>query len=190
MIQNVITPMFRVSYPQVFRPRRNDLNGKDEYSVVALFPKGADLAVLTKAANDAIVEKWGADKAKWPKPLRSPFRKHDEKEKEGKLPEGMEVGGIFISLRSIQRPGLVDGNRQPILDETGFYAGCFARAQVRAYAYDQKGKRASPSACKTCRRWPTVIRCRAGRRPRTLSSQWSARRPGRMPAIRSVGNLA
>ncbi|MDP3939789.1 MAG: DUF2815 family protein [Deltaproteobacteria bacterium] len=141
MLENVITSPFRVSYPQVFRSKHNDLNGKDEYSVVALFPKGADLSVLQKAANDAIVDKWGADKAKWPKPLRSPFRKHEEKEKDGKLPEGMEPGGIFISLRSIQRPGLVDGDRQPVIDETGFYAGCYARAQVRAYAYDMKGNK-------------------------------------------------
>jgi hypothetical protein len=141
MTDNTISPKFRVSYPQVFRPKKNDLNGKDEYSMVALFGPKEDIAVLKKAATDAIVEKWGADKTKWPANLRSPFRKHEEKEKEGKLPDGMEAGGIFITLRSIQRPGLVDGNRQPIIDETGFYAGCYARAQVRAYAYDQKGNR-------------------------------------------------
>jgi len=35
------TPEFRVAFPQVFTAKKNDLNGKDEYSVVALFPKAS-----------------------------------------------------------------------------------------------------------------------------------------------------
>lgn len=141
MAENTITPKFRVSYPQVFRAKRNDLNGKDEYSIVALFPKGADLSALNAQIVAAATEKWGADKSKWPKGLRNPIRDQAEKEKEGKLPEGYEAGAMFISLKSQQRPGLVDENRQPIIDESNFYAGCFARAQVRAFAYDQKGNK-------------------------------------------------
>jgi hypothetical protein len=140
-MENVITPEFRVSYPQVFRAKRNDLNGKDEYSIVCLFPKNADLSVLNAQIAAAATEKWGADKAKWPKGLRSPLRDQAEKEKDGKLPDGMEAGAKFMTMRSTQRPGLVDGNRQAIIDETDFYAGCYARAQVRAFAYDQKGNR-------------------------------------------------
>jgi hypothetical protein len=141
MAENVITPEFRASFPQVFRAKRNDLNGKDEYSIVALFPKGADLSGLNAQIAAAAAEKFGADKSKWPKGMRNPIRDQSEKEKDGKLPDGMEAGAKFITLRSTQRPGLVDGNRQAIIDESDFYAGCFARAQVRAYAYDQKGNK-------------------------------------------------
>ena len=88
---NVMTPEFRVSYPHVFKPQKNDLSGEMEYSLVALFPKGADLAKLKDAAQQAIVEKWGADKSKWPSNLRSPFRDQAERKKEGKLPEGYTV---------------------------------------------------------------------------------------------------
>jgi hypothetical protein len=136
MADNIITPKFRVSYPNVFRARKNDLNGKDEYSVVALFAKGTDLSALKAAAGAAAKEKWGD---KLPKNLRSPFRDQGEKEKDGKLPEGHEAGAIFMNFKALQRPGLVDGNRQAIIDENDLYAGCYARAQVRAYAYDQKG---------------------------------------------------
>lgn len=139
--KNVITPEFRVSYPSVITPRKNDLNGKMEYSVVALFAKGADLTELKKVAEAALVEKLGADKTKWPKGIRSPFRDQAEKEKDGKLPEGHLAGAIFMNLKATQRPGLVDANVQPIIDETQFYAGCYARAQVNAYYYDQKGNK-------------------------------------------------
>lgn len=138
-MENLITPKFRVSYAKVFRPEKNKLNDKMEYSLVAIFPKGTDLSALTKSVGEAAVEKWGADKTKWPKNLRNPIRKNEEREKDGKLPDGYEAGGYFITLKSEQRPGLVDGNRQAIIDETAFYSGCYARAQVRPFAYLQKG---------------------------------------------------
>lgn len=144
---NVMTPKFRVSYPNVFKPKKNQLSGKDEYSVVALFPKGTDLSVLQKAAKEAIEAKWGPDKAKWPKNLRNPFRDQGERAKEdeatGKLvlPAGYEEGAIYLNLKSSQRPGIVDQNVQDIIDESQFYAGCWARATVSCYAYDQAGNR-------------------------------------------------
>lgn len=139
------TPEFRVSYPSVFQPKKNDLNGEMEYSVVALFPKGANLDALKKAAQEAIVKKWGADKTKWPANLKSPFRDQAEKAKnvDGKsiLPPAHEAGAIFMTLKSKQRPSVVDQNVQEILDTSKFYAGCWAIASVNAYAYDQKGNR-------------------------------------------------
>ena len=137
----VNTPRFRVSYPNVFKARKNDLSGKDEFSVVALFPKGADLSGLKKAAEQVLVDKFGADKSKWPKGMRNPFRDQAEREKEGKLPEGLEAGAIFINLKSMQRPGVVDQNVQDIIEERQFYAGCWAIASVRPYFYDQKGNK-------------------------------------------------
>lgn len=142
---NINTPTFRVSYPNVFKPKRNELNGQDEFSIVALFKKGEDLTALKTAAQKAIVDKWGPDKAKWPANLRSPFRLQEERAKEvdGKriLPAGHEEGAVFLNLKSKQRPGVVDQNVQDILEESQFYAGCYARASVNAYAYDQKGNR-------------------------------------------------
>ena len=142
---NVNTPEFRVSYPNVFKPKRNDLNGKDEFSIVALFKKGQDLSVLEAAIVKAATDKWGPDKLKWPKPLRNPIRDQGERAKEvdGKrvLPAGHEEGAKFINLKSAQRPGVVDQNVQDILEESQFYAGCYARASINAFAYDQKGNR-------------------------------------------------
>lgn len=145
MSKNVVTPEFRVSFPNVFKSQTNKLSGKEEFSVVALFKKGADLSALKAAALEATEAKWGSDKTKWPKPLRSPFRDQGEKKKEieGRevLPAGHEEGAIFLNLKSSQKPGVVDQNVQPILDDKDFYSGCYARASIRAYAYDQAGNR-------------------------------------------------
>ena len=144
-MSKVNTPEFRVAFPQVFRPKKNDLSGKDEFSLVALFPKGADLSSLKEAAQAAMEKKWGPEKSKWPKPLRSPFRDQGDREKikEGKatLPQGYVKGAIYLSLRSSQRPGVVDKDVQDIMDESDFYGGCWARASINAYAYDTAGNR-------------------------------------------------
>lgn len=139
------TPVFRVSYPAVFEPKLNELNNTMEYSLVALFDEKSDLSGLKKLAQEAIVKKWGADKAKWPRNLKTPFRDQGERAKlvDGKevLPAGYKKGCIFITLKSKQRPGVVDRSVQPIIDASEFYAGCYAVASVSAYAYDTKGNR-------------------------------------------------
>jgi hypothetical protein len=149
-----MTPEFRVSFPNVFEPRKNELSGKMEYSLVALFAHGADLSALKAAAAKVLVDKFGPDQAKWPTGLRSPFR--DQAERARKDPNGVPVlgsdgkpilqdghvaGAIFLNLKSNNKPGLVDQNVQDIIEQHLFYSGCYARATVRPYYYDQKGNR-------------------------------------------------
>ena len=135
--QNVMTPKFRASFANVFRPgKAMEEGGEPKYGVMMLFDKDADLSALKAAAQRAVVDKWGADKAKWPKNLRSPFR--DQAEKEG---DAYVAGAYFITATSKQKPGLVDQRNQPIIDESEFFSGCYARATVRAFAYDKAGNR-------------------------------------------------
>jgi len=141
MAKNVMTPKFRVSFPKLFKAEVNKLSGKTEYSVVALFEKGADLSELKNAVTELLTEKLGADKAKWPKNLKSPFRDQAEREKDGKLPAGHAAGAVFMNLKSKDRPGVVDAKVQTILDENEFYGGCYARATVRPYYYDNAGNK-------------------------------------------------
>jgi len=146
-MSKVNTPEFRVAFPAVFTPKHNDLNNKDEFSVVALFKHGEDLSSLKLAAQEALAKKWGPDQNKWPQNLRSPFRdqgdreKMNEETKKMELPQGYVKGAIYLNLRSTQRPGCVDQNVQEIIDQSDFYGGCWARASINAYAYDQKGNK-------------------------------------------------
>ncbi len=146
--QIIVTPEFRVSYPNVFKARKNDMNGKDEYSIVALFKKGEDLSKLKAAAEEAMAKKFGADKKKWPKNFKTPFRDQGEKEKTADdgsvfLPDGYVAGAIFMNLRSQRRPIVVDRGRNEITPdrEEDFYPGCYARANVSCYAYDTAGNK-------------------------------------------------
>lgn len=127
------------------KPKMNSLSGKLEYSLEALFSPDTDLTELKNAAKEVLIEKWGEDKAKWPKKLRSPFKKQGDRTKEidGKtiLPEPYVDGAEYLSLKSSQKPGLVNEKVDDIIDESEFYAGCYARATINVYAYDQAGNR-------------------------------------------------
>jgi hypothetical protein len=141
MSKNIMTPNFVASYPKLFKAELNEQSGKMEYSVVALFKKGEDLTALKKAAEEVIVAKFGADKSKWPKNLKSPFRDQAEREKEGKLPAGHESGAFFMTLKSQYKPGVVDSEVQPIIVDGDVYAGCIMRATVRPYYYEKNGNK-------------------------------------------------
>lgn len=142
--ERIITPKFRIIFADVFRPRENrkdDGSVTMEYSVMAAFPPGTDFTQMNALIAAAAAKKWGPDKATWPKPLRNPIRANEEKEQKGVLPDGLERGGHFINIKTTIRPGVVDQNVQPILDESEFYRGCYAIAQIDAYGYEVKGNK-------------------------------------------------
>ena len=137
-MDKVTTPEFRVSFPALFEAKLNTLSGKEEYSIQMIFEKTADLAPLKLMAKNCAIEKWGD---KIPEKLRSPFRDGDEYNDTADNQRVELEGKVFINSKSKQRPGLVDGALQAIIDQSDFYGGCYARATVRAYAYDTKGNR-------------------------------------------------
>lgn len=135
--RRVITPKFRVSYPSVFEKTAYE-DGTPEYSVTALFSKKIDLGPLKKAAIAAAKEKWGPDKDAWPKRIRWPWRDGDKEKPDS--PEYEDT--IFVKFSNKRnKPGLVTASNRIITDEEEFYAGCYARAEIVAYAYEKAGNR-------------------------------------------------
>ena len=138
--KKVVTPPFRVSFPAVFEKRGFE-GSEPKFSLTAVFDPssfGKGEAAAFKMMQ-AIAE--AAAKEKFSKPLsdpslRAPFRDGAEK---AHL-EGFGEDLIFCTLSTKMRPGLIDRDRQPIMDEELFYAGCYARATVTAYAYANVSK--------------------------------------------------
>lgn len=130
--KKIMTPEFRVSFPNVFQARADFDGQSPKFSIVMLFPKTTDISALKKLAQEVATEKWPKG---LPVNLRNPFRDAD---KEKPDMDGY-AGCIFISAKSKGRPGLVDSQKTPILTPEEFYAGCYARATVNAFAYDKAG---------------------------------------------------
>lgn len=132
--ERILSPEGRVNFPNLFEARRNDLSGKDEFSVVLIFDKNADLSALKAAVMAAIEKKWGVNK---PSGLRSPFRSGSV-DREGK-PEYEDK--VFISAKSKYQPSVVDYNVKEIIDPKEIYSGCYGRASLTCYAYDMMGNK-------------------------------------------------
>lgn len=155
--KKVTTPKFRVSFPNVFEAKSFQ-NQEAKFSITMLFDKKTDLKAMKEAALNAAIEKWGEKTAKdlWAqkisikgKKLRVPFRDGDEKADMNGY-EGM----IFVSASSKQRPGVVDQNRVPITAADGsFYAGCYARATLIAFAYDTAGNIGVSFSLQNVQKW-------------------------------------
>jgi hypothetical protein len=138
----VTTPRARLAFPALFEPRGfNDQPKK--YSAVLIFDKAAQATAefqnMKKAATAAAKAKFG-DKP--PKSMKNPFRDAGEKDD---LP-GFEEGSVFITISSKRQPKIVDrrkvdGKFPLITDEDRLYPGCFVRASVNAFGYDNSGNR-------------------------------------------------
>lgn len=128
----VMTPPFRVSFPQLFKPKSAFEGQEPVYSVQMLIPKDADITELKRAAKKAAIKKFGQD---LPPKFRWPFKDGNEKNLEN------YKNMVVIEARSKQKPGVVDRTLNEIIDPGEIYAGCWARATLVAYGYDKLGNR-------------------------------------------------
>ena len=51
------------------------------------------------------------------------------------------ANSYFLNANSITQPGIVDADRQPILDQNEVYSGCYGRASLTFYAFNRSGNR-------------------------------------------------
>ena len=132
--QTVLTPEFRLCFPNLFKPTSFEGSTRETYNCVMVFPKDADLAPLKEIAKAAFNKTFphGA------KGARSPFRDGNEK-----VDDWGEVfkDATFIRAASNIKPGVADRRKRLITDEEQVYSGVYARAIVHAFAYDVKGNK-------------------------------------------------
>lgn len=135
----VITGKCRLSYVHIFKPQAIDDSTEPKYSVCLLIPK-SDKATLTKikaaveAAKQAGIAKYGG---KIPANLKTPLRDGDEERSD--QPE--YAGCYFLNASSKTKPGVIDRNKEEILDSTEVYSGCYGRASLNFFAFNTAGNK-------------------------------------------------
>jgi len=134
----VVTGMVRFSYANVWEPK--SINGSDEkYSVSLIIPKTdkktiAQIEAAIEAAKQEGKAKFGG---KIPANLKLPLRDGDIDRPEDEAYKN----AYFINANSKERPGIVDRSVKPILDQSEFYSGCYGRASITFYAFNQNGNK-------------------------------------------------
>ncbi len=138
MSTNVVTGKVRFSYANVWEPR--SINDSDpKYSVSLIIPKDDTKTInKIKAAIEAAKQE-GASKLgkKIPANLKTPLRDGDVDRPDDEAYEN----SYFINANSNTKPGIVDKNVEPIIDQSEFYSGCYGRASINFYAYNVNGNK-------------------------------------------------
>lgn len=141
MSTRVVTGKVRFSYFSALTARKNEMNGKEEFSTQVLVPKQDTETVnqLKAAAKAALTAKFGD---KIPKTVKNPLRDGDTEVKSDGAPLGDEYKGhFFFNTKSTTKPGAVDAHGHDILGSQDIVSGDYGRVSLNAYAYDQAGNK-------------------------------------------------
>jgi hypothetical protein len=140
----VITgPNTRFSYLNVNAPK--SINGSiPKYSVSLIIPKSDTKTVeKIKAAIKAAYEE-GASKLKGNgksvpalSVIKTPLRDGDTERPDDEA----YANNYFINANSATKPGVVDANREEILETSELYSGIYGRASINFYAFNSNGNR-------------------------------------------------
>lgn len=137
-MSKVVTGKVRFSYANIWEPK--SINGSEEkYSVSLIIPKSdvktiEEIQVAMEEAKKEGIAKFGG---KIPANLKLPLRDGDVDRPDDEAYQGC----YFINANSKDKPQIVDKKVKPILDPNEVYSGCYGRASINFYAFNQNGNR-------------------------------------------------
>ena len=133
----------RWSYANVWQPKSIN-GGAEKYSVSLIIPKSDTVTInKIKAAIQSAYEEGesklkGNGKSVPPlAALKTPLRDGDVERPD----DPVYAGSYFINANSATAPGIVDADRQPILDRSEVYSGVYGRASINLYAFNSNGNK-------------------------------------------------
>ena len=133
----------RWSYVNAWEPKSIN-GGAPKYSVSLIIPK-SDTKTIDKiqaaiqAAYDEGQGKLKGNGKSVPalSVLKTPLRDGDAERPDDEA----YADSYFINANSGTAPGIVDADRQPILDRSEVYSGVYGRASINFYAFNSNGNR-------------------------------------------------
>ena len=133
----------RWSYVNAWEPKSIN-GGAPKYSVSLIIPK-SDTKTIEKiqgaiqAAYDEGQDKLKGNGKSVPalSVLKTPLRDGDAERPDDEA----YADSYFINANSGTAPGIVDADRQPILDRSEVYSGVYGRASINFYAFNSNGNK-------------------------------------------------
>ena len=144
MATKVITGVnTRWSYANVWEAKAME-GGKPKFSVSLIIPKSDTVTVgkIKSAIEEAYREgqsklKGNAKSVPALSTLRTPLRDGDLERPD----DPADANAYFVNANSSTAPGVVDANRNEIMDKSEVYSGCYGRASINFYAFNANGNR-------------------------------------------------
>ena len=139
----IITGICRLSYANIWQAKSIN-GGTPKFSTSVLIPKSDTVTVarVKKAIQAAYEEGEGKLKGNGKSvpplaTLKTPMRDGDVERPDDPAYEGH----WFVNANSGTAPGVVDINRQPIIDTSEIYSGVYARVSLSFYAFNSNGNK-------------------------------------------------
>lgn len=135
----LLTPKFRVAFPQIAELKVFQPGQKGRYSCVALFTPSeftekdkVKWTALLAACNKVAIENFKKPMKELDRSVyKTPFHRGEEKEQYA----GFGKGVIFFTMSAYtRRPSILGPDNASPVDPADFYPGCFARASVNPFA--------------------------------------------------------
>lgn len=135
----VVTGLVRASYLHIWEPSAVQEGQEKKYSASLIIPKSdkatiAKIEAAIKAAAEQGKAKFGG---KIPPNLKIPLRDGDAERPEDEAYEN----SWFINANAKTKPGIVDSQAQPIMNQDEVYSGCYVRASITFYAFNTSGNK-------------------------------------------------
>lgn len=136
--EKVVTGKVRFSYANVFSPKAAQEGATPKYSVSIIIPKSdtktiADINAAFEKVKAASTTLFGGSV---PKMLKGGLRDGDAEKDDAAY-----ANSYFINANSVNKPGVVDNDLNPIIDPSEFYSGCYGRASITFYPYNSNGSK-------------------------------------------------
>lgn len=139
MATKVITGKVRLSYANVWVPKKNEGGEKAKYSCALIIPKSD--TVTLKKLEDAIeaeivagIPKFGGKRPP-NATLKLPLRDGDAERPDDETYKD----AWFINANSDNAPGIIGADKQEIINHDDVYSGCYAKVHVTIYPYNFNG---------------------------------------------------
>lgn len=140
--RKAVIGIVRFSYLHVFEPWSAETGKTPYYTATLLIPKNDTKnlqivkAAIQAAYDESVTSKWGNKRpSKWFNPLQD----GDEPKSDGESRGDAYKGCYFLNAKSLSRPGVVDINRQPIVNSEEFYSGCYGYASIAFGGFANSG---------------------------------------------------
>ena len=134
----------RWSYANVWTPKAMTEGAKPKYSVSLIITKSDTVTIQKiKAAIKAAYEEGqsklkGNGKSVPPlAAIKTPLRDGDVERPDDEAYQN----AYFVNANSPTAPGIVDADRQPIIDTSEVYSGVYGRASITFYAFNSNGNK-------------------------------------------------
>jgi len=135
------TGVVRISYANIWAPKAIQEGQEPKYSVSLLIPKSDKKTLnMMNSIIESLKQNVSAKNGgKLPPRFKLPLRDGDTDE--AKADDKNYAGHYFVNATAKKQPGIVDRNRQTIIDKGTVYSGCYCIANINFYIFNNNGSK-------------------------------------------------